>query len=268
MLISFRDTFRHFVFDLPFARCPPAGELGFTPPNRRAAAFRKKTSQVDSRRPPPLGLAVSRVERLELGAGHRSTRDGACLASRRLLLVLDLAGAARPSGTTRCFSRDSRSDPAGCAGKIRVGEHPAFTGSCSSSASTSARQRQQIHGALPQAASQTWRTFLENHAQQLVSIDFFTVPTLRFQVVPIRKSILIERVELAARRGRVQGNVRTPRFPALLPSPLPSNSCRSARREPGTPSSASCAAARAPKPSPAIAILRPTRLGLALQSLV
>ena len=29
--------------------------------------------------------------------------------------------------------------------------------------------------------SQTWRTFLENHAQQLVSIDFFTVPTIRFQ---------------------------------------------------------------------------------------
>jgi putative transposase len=31
--------------------------------------------------------------------------------------------------------------------------------------------------------SQTWRTFLENHAQQLVSIDFFTVPILRFQVL-------------------------------------------------------------------------------------
>jgi putative transposase len=31
--------------------------------------------------------------------------------------------------------------------------------------------------------SQIWRTFLENHAQQLVSIDFFTVPTLRFQVL-------------------------------------------------------------------------------------
>src|SRR5215470_2873601 len=30
---------------------------------------------------------------------------------------------------------------------------------------------------------QTWRTFLENHAQQLVSIDFFTVPTIRFQVL-------------------------------------------------------------------------------------
>jgi putative transposase len=31
--------------------------------------------------------------------------------------------------------------------------------------------------------SQTWRTFLENHAQQLVSIDFFTVPTIRFQAL-------------------------------------------------------------------------------------
>jgi putative transposase len=30
--------------------------------------------------------------------------------------------------------------------------------------------------------SQTWRTFLDNHLTQLVSIDFFTVPTLRFQV--------------------------------------------------------------------------------------
>ena len=31
--------------------------------------------------------------------------------------------------------------------------------------------------------SQTWRTLLENHAQQLVSIDFFTVPTINFQVL-------------------------------------------------------------------------------------
>jgi putative transposase len=31
--------------------------------------------------------------------------------------------------------------------------------------------------------SQTWRTFLENHLTQMVSIDFFTVPTIRFQVL-------------------------------------------------------------------------------------
>lgn len=31
--------------------------------------------------------------------------------------------------------------------------------------------------------SQTWRTFLDNHLKTLVSIDFFTVPTIRFQVL-------------------------------------------------------------------------------------
>ena len=31
--------------------------------------------------------------------------------------------------------------------------------------------------------SQAWRTFLENHVKNLVSVDFFTVPTLRFQVL-------------------------------------------------------------------------------------
>ena len=31
--------------------------------------------------------------------------------------------------------------------------------------------------------SQTWRTFLDNHLKTLVSVDFFTVPTIRFQVL-------------------------------------------------------------------------------------
>jgi hypothetical protein len=31
--------------------------------------------------------------------------------------------------------------------------------------------------------SQTWRTFLENHLTTMVSVDFFTVPTIRFQVL-------------------------------------------------------------------------------------
>ena len=31
--------------------------------------------------------------------------------------------------------------------------------------------------------SQTWKTFLENHVNNLVSVDFFTVPTIRFQVL-------------------------------------------------------------------------------------
>jgi putative transposase len=31
--------------------------------------------------------------------------------------------------------------------------------------------------------SQSWRTFLENHVKTMVSVDFFTVPTIRFQVL-------------------------------------------------------------------------------------
>jgi len=31
--------------------------------------------------------------------------------------------------------------------------------------------------------SQTWRTFLENHIKQLVSVDFFVVPTLSFRIL-------------------------------------------------------------------------------------
>lgn len=31
--------------------------------------------------------------------------------------------------------------------------------------------------------SQTWRTFLENHIKSMVSVDFFTVPTIRFQAL-------------------------------------------------------------------------------------
>jgi putative transposase len=33
------------------------------------------------------------------------------------------------------------------------------------------------------AASQTWRTFLQNHVTSLVSVDFFTVPTIPFQIL-------------------------------------------------------------------------------------
>jgi putative transposase len=31
--------------------------------------------------------------------------------------------------------------------------------------------------------SQTWKTFLDNHLTTLVSVDFFTVPTIRFQIL-------------------------------------------------------------------------------------
>jgi transposase InsO family protein len=45
--------------------------------------------------------------------------------------------------------------------------------------------------------SQTWRTFLENHVKSLVSVDFFTVPTILFQVLYVF-------LELAHQRCRIR----------------------------------------------------------------
>src|ERR1700746_3808789 len=33
------------------------------------------------------------------------------------------------------------------------------------------------------SASQIWRTFLENHLKTMVSVDFFIVPTIRFEIL-------------------------------------------------------------------------------------
>ena len=51
----------------------------------------------------------------------------------------------------------------------------------------------------------------------ILRIDKFSLVTpfsIVLVAVPTKKSVLIEGLELAARRGRVQWNVRTTRFPA------------------------------------------------------
>ena len=44
--------------------------------------------------------------------------------------------------------------------------------------------------------SQTWRSFLDNHAKDLVSIDFFTVPTVTFRVLYVLVVLKHERRQL------------------------------------------------------------------------
>lgn len=51
--------------------------------------------------------------------------------------------------------------------------------------------------------SQTWRTFLRNHAKDIVSVDFFTVPTATFRVLYVL--LLVSN----ARRFAVHFNVTT-----------------------------------------------------------
>ena len=44
--------------------------------------------------------------------------------------------------------------------------------------------------------SQSWRTFLENHAAELVSVDFFTVPTATFRIMYVFVILHHERREI------------------------------------------------------------------------
>jgi hypothetical protein len=45
----------------------------------------------------------------------------------------------------------------------------------------SERTVSRILRSIPRPPSQSWKTFLRNHADQIVAIDFFTVPTFTFQ---------------------------------------------------------------------------------------
>src|SRR3984893_16110591 len=118
------DTPCHSVCDPAFARCAGVGELGPPAPNRRASALRKKALQVDSTGPSIVGLAVAHLERLALGAGHRSTRDGHCLASQEVPSLLGVEDSAGPAGKTHASPRGPRPDPQDVPRKPHLGCTP------------------------------------------------------------------------------------------------------------------------------------------------
>jgi hypothetical protein len=130
-----------------------------------------------------VGLAVPHLERLALSVNHRQARNGHFLASCRLSFVSGpgRCGAANPDD--RSFRARSEISSARCAGRIPLGCTPRSRRTAQTRHRHRGEQRQQIHGALPQSAVSDLAHFLENHAKQLVSIDFFTVPTIHFQVL-------------------------------------------------------------------------------------
>jgi len=126
-------------------------------------------------------LFVPPVARLALSAGHRQARNGRGLASSRLSPLLGMEGTARPTRTTRHSARGPirkmcRENPLWGAPRIHGELLKLGINIAERSVSKYMVRRKK-------PPSQNWRTFLENHAQQLVSIDFFTVPTIGFQVL-------------------------------------------------------------------------------------
>jgi len=130
-----------------------------------------------------MGLAVRSMEGLAILPLLRQAGNRPRLASERLSPLLDLENPTGPAGPTGCAAGDPRSDSysepreptLGCAADpgellklgIDVGE--------TSVSKYMTRRRK--------PPSQTWRTFLENHVKGMVSVHFFTVPTIRFQIL-------------------------------------------------------------------------------------
>jgi hypothetical protein len=170
LLTTLHDTPHKSVFDLPFARCAPAGEPGSAPPNRRGSTIRKKSPKFDSSGPPIMALAVPHLERLALAlaivrpetvvAWHRKGfrlfwtwkirhgQPGRPVISRELRDLIRKMCRENPSwGAPRIHGELLKLG-------IDIGE--------------SSVSKYMVRNRKP--PSQTSRTFLENHAQQLVSI--------------------------------------------------------------------------------------------------
>jgi hypothetical protein len=119
---------------------------------------------------------------LKIGASHRETGDGDRLASQRLsaLLVLEESSSSWSSaGNDRGEGADSTlsaANPGWGAPRIH-GE----LGKLGINVSETTVAKYMVRHRHPQ--SQTWRTFLSNHVKELVSADFFVVPTATFRLL-------------------------------------------------------------------------------------
>jgi len=118
-----------------------------------------------------------------LGIEDRQARHGYCLASECTPEVLDLESAARQAGTPAIsaelralIGRMSRENPGWGAPHV----HGEFL-KLGIDISETSMSKYLVRSRKP--PSQTWRTFLENHLESLVSVDFFSVPTIRFQIL-------------------------------------------------------------------------------------
>jgi hypothetical protein len=116
------------------------------------------------------------------GARDRQAGDGHRLASPRLPTILDVEepppqGSTDRSGGVRALIR-TMSEANHLWGAPRI--HGELLKLGIDIGETSVSKYMARH---PKPPSQTWRTFLENHVKDLVSVDFFTVPTIRFQVL-------------------------------------------------------------------------------------
>src|SRR5262249_49058650 len=127
-------------------------------------------------RPVALGLALTLVERLAHGTGDREAGDRHWLASPRFPSVWTWKSRRRvgrppvPADVRTWVRTMSRDNPLWGAPRIHGQLLKLGIEVCQASVA-----KYMMHRDTP--PSQNWRTFLENHLQQIAAADFFVVPT-------------------------------------------------------------------------------------------
>src|SRR5882762_2001470 len=127
-------------------------------------------------------MALTVVELLAIGTAHCQTGDRHRLASQGVSLLLEMEESALRRSPV-CASGSSESDSANeprqpSLGSSRIHGELLKIGIEVSQATVAkymARQGKPL--------SQTWRTFLENHVQQIVARDFLVVRTVSFRLL-------------------------------------------------------------------------------------
>jgi putative transposase len=130
-----------------------------------------------------LGFPLAGLVRLALGAGHRQTRDPIAWHRKGFRLFwtwkIRQGHAGRPAvplDVRNLIRKMSRENPTWGAPRIH-GELLKLGIDIGETSVSKYMMRRR------KPPSQTWRIFLETHVKSLVSVDFFTVPTIRFQVL-------------------------------------------------------------------------------------
>ena len=133
-------------------------------------------------RPGALGVSLADVAWLAVGPAHRQAGDRRRLASTWLSSVLDLEEPP-PHRTARRAGRRASLDPRAADRESTLGcpadpRRAAEVGLVVSQSTVAKYMRRH-----PRPPSQTWKTFLTNHASQITAADLFVVPTVTFRLL-------------------------------------------------------------------------------------
>jgi hypothetical protein len=129
-----------------------------------------------------VGLALTFVERLAIGAADGQAGDCHRVASPGISALLEMEKSAwqwPPGG----ISGSSHSHPSNERRQPALGSVSHSWGIAEDWNRSVSSDRGQIQVRHRKPPSQTWQTFLRNQTKDFVSIDFFVVPTITFQLL-------------------------------------------------------------------------------------